>query len=41
MRALLSVCGNILTAIKEMTTQSLDIIKRWGVFLHTLTSLHA
>lgn len=39
--AFLSVCENILIAIKEMTTPSLDIIKRWGAFLDTLTSVHA
>lgn len=41
LQAFLSACGNILIAIKEMTTPSLDIIKRWGAFLDTLTGVHA
>lgn len=40
-QAFLSACGNILITIREMTTQSLDIIERLGVFLDALTGLRA
>lgn len=40
-QAFLSACENILITIREMTTQSLDIIERLGVFLDALTGLCA
>jgi len=39
--AFLSACGNVMITVTELTTQSLDIIKRLDVFSDALTGLHA